>query len=159
MFIIKGILDWLLQQQPLLTLGVIYYLLFNVPSLIFGFSESFAISERIFLYKALVLRLTIISLFVYYDSTKIAKSNLRMEFVTLALLSTVDVFVSISARDLILLFCVLELQVLSGCALAAFNFKAFNFKEFRSLEARLYSVLAYSCWWFNPSWHCVSLWI
>ena len=125
-----------------------------MPSLIFGFSESFAISERIFLYKALVLRLTIISLFVYYDSTKIAKSNLRMEFVTLALLSTVDVFVSISARDLILLFCVLELQVLSGCALAAFNFK-----ESKSLEARLYSVLAYSCWWFNPSWHCVSLWI
>ena len=154
MFIIKGILDWLLQQQPLLTLGVIYYLLFNVPSLIFGFSESFAISERILLHKALVLRLTIMSLFVYYDSTKIAKSNLRMEFVTLVLLSTVDVFVSISVRDLILLFCVLELQVLSFCALAAFNFK-----ESKSLEARLYSVLAYSCWWFNPSWHCVSLWI
>ena len=48
------------------------------------------------------------SLVVYHDLTKIAKSNLRMEFVTLVLLSTVGVFISISARDLILLFCGLE---------------------------------------------------
>ena len=95
----KGNSRLVASATAVLSLGVIYYLLFNAPSLTFGFSESFAISERIFLYKALVLGLTVMSLVVYHDLTKIAKSNLRMEFVTLVLLSTVGVFISISARD------------------------------------------------------------
>lgn len=128
----KGNSRLVASATAVLSLGVIYYLLFNAPSLTFGFSESFAISERIFLYKALVLGLTIMSLVVYHDLTKITKSNLRMEFVTLVLLSTVGVFISISARDLILLFCGLELQALSGYALAAFNSK-----ESKSSEAGL----------------------
>lgn len=105
----------------ILALGIVYYLLSVVPDPIVGFSSSFVISDRIFLYKALVLGLAIMSLVVYHDLTKIAKSNLKMEFVTLVLLSTVGVFISISASDLILLFCGLELQALSGYALAAFN--------------------------------------
>lgn len=105
----------------ILALGIVYYLLSVVPDPIVGFSGSFVISDRIFLYKALVLGLAIMSLVVYHDLTKIAKSNLKMEFVTLVLLSTVGVFISISASDLILLFCGLELQALSGYALAAFN--------------------------------------
>lgn len=128
----KGNSRLIASATAVLSLGVIYYLLFNASNPTIGFSESFAISERIFLYKALVLGLTIMSLVVYHDLTKIAKSNLRMEFVTLVLLSTVGVFISISANDLILLFCGLELQALAGYALAAFNSK-----ESKSSEAGL----------------------
>ncbi len=128
----KGNSRLVASATAVLSLGVIYYLLFNASNPTIGFSESFAISERIFLYKALVLGLTIMSLVVYHDLTKIAKSNLRMEFVTLVLLSTVGVFISISANDLILLFCGLELQALAGYALAAFNSK-----ESKSSEAGL----------------------
>ena len=46
------------------------------------------------------------SLLIYRDLMKISKTHLKMEFVTLVLLSTLGVFISISARDFILLFCV-----------------------------------------------------
>lgn len=128
----KGSSRLVASATAILSLGVIGYLLSNIPEPAVGFSDSFIISDRIFLYKALVLGLATMSLVVYHDLTKIAKSNLRMEFVTLVLLSTVGVFISISASDLILLFCGLELQALSGYALAAFNSK-----ESKSSEAGL----------------------
>ena len=128
----KGCTRWVASTTSILALGLVCYLLFNVPAFEVGFSGSFVISSSIFLFKALVLGLTLMSLVIYHDLTKIAKTPLRMEFVTLVLLSTVGVFISISARDLILLFCGLELQALAGYALAAFNSK-----ETKSSEAGL----------------------
>lgn len=119
----KGSSRLVAKTAIILSFGIIYYLWFNSPEFAIGFSGSFVTSTDISIYKALVLGLTIMSLVVYHDLTKIAKSDLRMEFVTLILLSTVGVFISISARDLILLFCGLELQALAGYALAAFNSK------------------------------------
>ena len=116
----------------ILSFGIICYLLLNSPEHAIGFSGSFVTSADISSYKALILGLTIMSLVVYHDLTKVAESDLRMEFITLILLSTVGVFISISARDLILLFCGLELQALAGYALAAFNSK-----ESKSSEAGL----------------------
>ena len=112
--------------------GIVCYLLYFAPQYQLGFSASFAVSRMISLYKALVLVLTLMSLLVYYDLMKITKNSLEMEFVTLILLSTLGVFISISARDFILLFCGLELQALSGYALAAFNAR-----EVKSSEAGL----------------------
>ena len=117
-----------------LTLGIACYLLllYFIPQYQLGFAASFAISPVISLFKALVLALTLMSLLVYYDLMKITRDTMKMEFVTLVLLSTLGVFISISARDFILLFCGLELQALSGYALAAFNVK-----EVKSSEAGL----------------------
>jgi len=115
-----------------LTLGMVCYLLYFIPQYQLGFAASFAISPVISLFKALVLALTLMSLLVYYDLMKITRDTMKMEFVTLVLLSTLGVFISISARDFILLFCGLELQALSGYALAAFNVK-----EVKSSEAGL----------------------
>ena len=128
----KGSSRLVAKTAIILSFGIIYYLGFNSPESAIGFSGSFVTSTDISIYNALVLGLTIMSLVVYHDLTKIAKSDLRMEFVTLILLSTVGVFISISARDLILLFCGLELQALAGYALAAFNSK-----KSRSSEAGL----------------------
>lgn len=105
----------------LLALGVVFYLLFCIPDGAPTLSLSFVVNPFIFLCKAFILGFTIMSLVAYHDFTKISNIPLRMEFITLVLLSTVGVFISISARDLILLFCGLELQALSGYALAAFN--------------------------------------
>ena len=113
----------------ILALGIICYLLYFVPDYELDFLASFAISSSISLFKALILGLTLISLLIYHDLMKITKSHLRMEFVTLVLLSTLGVFISISACDFILLFCGLELQALAGYALAAFNTKQVKSSE------------------------------
>ncbi len=113
----------------LLGLGIVYYLLYFIPEYELGFTLSFATSPAISLFKAIVLGLALMSLVVYSDISKIANSKLKMEFVTLVLLSTLGVFISISARDFILLFCGLELQALSGYALAAFNTKSSKSSE------------------------------
>lgn len=127
-----GCTRWVASTTSVLALGLVCYLLFNAPEFAVGFSGSFVISSPVFLFKAIVLGLTMMSLVIYHDLTKISKIPLRMEFVTLVLLSTVGVFISISANDLILLFCGLELQALAGYALAAFNSK-----ETKSSEAGL----------------------
>ncbi len=113
----------------LLGLGIVYYLLYFVPEYELGFTLSFATSPAISLFKAIVLGLALMSLVVYSDISKIGKSKLKIEFVTLVLLSTLGVFISISARDFMLLFCGLELQALSGYALAAFNTKSSKSSE------------------------------
>ena len=104
-------------------LGIVCYLLSNTPKYELGFGASFATSKFIALFKAIILIFALLSIVVYRDFTKIKKNKLKFEFVTLILLSTVGVFISISARDFMLLFCGLELQALSGYALAAFNTK------------------------------------
>lgn len=105
----------------LLALGIIVYLLWLSPTNALGFASSFAISYSIFFFKAVVLGLALMSLMLYHDLMKITKSEFKVEFITLVLLSTLGIFISISARDFILLFCGLELSALSGYALAAFN--------------------------------------
>ncbi len=96
------------------------------------FSNSFEISYNIYLYKSLLLFLSIMSIIIYNDITKISNKFIKIEFITLILLSTVGMFISISARDFIILFCGLELQALSGYAMAAFNNK-----DVKSSEAGL----------------------
>lgn len=113
----------------LLGLGIVYYMLYFVPEYELGFTLSFATSPAISLFKAIVLGLALMSLVVYRDIAKIANSKLKIEFITLLLLSTLGVFISISARDFMLLFCGLELQALSGYALAAFNTKSSKSSE------------------------------
>lgn len=86
-----------------------------------GFDNSFHVNPYISHVKAIVLGLALLSIIIYCDLCRIEKENVRMEFVTLVLLSTLGVFIAISAMDFLLLFCGLELQALSGYALAAFN--------------------------------------
>jgi NADH-quinone oxidoreductase subunit N len=107
-------------------------LLYFVPEANIGFNNSFEISPIIYQYKALVLGLAVMSVVIYKNLTKISDIPLKIEFITLVLLSTLGVFISISARDFLLLFCGLELSALSGYALAAFNNK-----DVKSSEAGL----------------------
>lgn len=105
-------------------LGLIFYIMNNMASLdgittVFG--GSFAMTPQLPVAKSLILGLAIMAIMIYKDLCKIEEYELKMEFVTLVLLSTLGVFISISARDFLLLFCGLELQALAGYALAAFN--------------------------------------
>ena len=125
----KGSARKVVVLTTILALGLVYYLLHFIPEYELGFSASFATSPSISLFKALVLALTLMSLLIYRDFIKISKARLKMEFVTLVLLSTLGAFISISARDFILLFCGLELQALTGYALAAFNTKQVKSSE------------------------------
>jgi len=106
-----------------LLLAVLCQMLYFAPEYSVGFSSSFVTSPTVSFFKTMVLAFTIMSVVVYRDLMKIKKEALRMEFVTLIILSTLGAFISISARDFILLFCGLELQALAGYALAAFDTK------------------------------------
>jgi NADH-quinone oxidoreductase subunit N len=122
------------------TVAMFLYLIFTVilfvkqesDSIIIGFGGTFVGGPMIMIFKFLIVALVIMSLILYQSYTKIASLEFKMEFVTLVLLSTVGIFISISARDFLLLFCGLELQALSGYALAAFNLE-----ESKSSEAGL----------------------
>lgn len=85
----------------------------------------FEVNYVIGIVKALVLGIAVIVMIMYHDCCKIApkicNGDYKIEFVTLILMSVVGIFISISARHLLLLFCGLELQALAGYALAAFN--------------------------------------
>lgn len=101
----------------MLGLGLVYF----IPETRVGFGGSFEISRVTTLFKAVALALAVMSIVIYRDLRKIAGKPVKMEFVILILFSVVGAFISISARDFVLLFCGLELQSLSGYALAAFN--------------------------------------
>lgn len=116
--------------RPILLLTVISSLGLAIAILQFApdenitiFSDSFELSYYTYWYKSLVLFLSVMSIIIYNDLMKISGKSIKLEFVTLILLSTVGIFISISARDFITLFCGLELQALSGYAIAAFNNK------------------------------------
>nr|MBP9778949.1 NADH-quinone oxidoreductase subunit N [Rickettsiaceae bacterium] len=109
-----------------------YIINFVSPGSIFIFFNSFEVSPSIYKLKSLVLVLSIMSIVIYKSLIKISDKAIKVEFITLILLSTVGVFISISARDFIILFCGLELQALSGYAMAAFNNK-----DVKSSEAGL----------------------
>lgn len=121
----------LLAIAVLLVLGT-YIINFVPQGSIFIFSNSFEVSPGIYKLKSLVLFLSIMSIVIYKSLIKISDKVIKVEFITLILLSTVGVFISISARDFIILFCGLELQALSGYAMAAFNNK-----DVKSSEAGL----------------------
>ena len=112
--------------------GLITGLLYFLPDTEIGFSNSFEVSSIGYLFKAMVLGLTIMSIVLYKDLRKISNKPIKMEFITLMLLSALGMFISISARDFVLLFCGLELQALAGYAMAAFNIN-----EVKSSEAGL----------------------
>ncbi|NRB11268.1 MAG: NADH-quinone oxidoreductase subunit N [Rickettsiaceae bacterium] len=117
----------------LFTFAILFYMgyFIDVPAST-GFSGSYEISSHIIFYKSLILVLAIMSIVIYRNLQVMTDSHLKMEFITLVLLSTLGTFIAISARDFLILFCGLELQALSGYALAAFNSK-----ECKSSEAGL----------------------
>lgn len=114
-----------------ITLSII--LLFFTLSLsnfqIVGFHGSFANDSIMGIYKLLVLFFSILIMIAYCDYCNITGEEFKSEFLTLILLSTVGVFVSISSRNFLLLFCGMELQALSGYVLAGFNLKSFKSSE------------------------------
>ena len=105
----------------ILGLGIVCYLLYITPEYDYFFLNSFAISPVISIFKALIMGLTLMSIIIYRNLSKINNKQPKIELITLMLLSALGIFISISARDFILLFCGLELQALSGYALASFN--------------------------------------
>ncbi len=111
----------LVQFTLILSTAIICYLLFSFDNYGIAFTESFATSYSTSFFKALIFAVSLMSIVIYHDLTKIAKQDLKIEFITLVLLSTLGGFIAISARDFILLFCGLELQALAGYALASFN--------------------------------------
>lgn len=113
----------LLFNTGLLALGAILVLLRLIPDYEVSFTNSFIVSKSLSLFKEIVFTFSAISIIIYKDLVIISGQKLKMEFVTLVLLSTLGVFISISARDCILFFCGLELQALCGYAIAAFNTK------------------------------------
>ncbi len=103
-------------------------LLFNILSLSHtqevGFNGTFAINYTIGIYKLLVLLFSIAIMIIYCDYCVITGEELKNEFLTLILLSTVGIFTSISSRNFLLLFCGMELQALIGYVLAGFGIKS-----------------------------------
>ena len=94
----------LLTIAVLLVLGI-YIINFNFfPQGSFIFSNSFEVSPGIYKLKSLVLFLSIMSIVIYKSLIKISDKVIKVEFITLILLSTVGVFIYISARDFIILF-------------------------------------------------------
>ncbi|HJK86823.1 MAG TPA: NADH-quinone oxidoreductase subunit N [Candidatus Megaira endosymbiont of Nemacystus decipiens] len=106
----------------LFLLGLVVFLICN-PVEYSYYGGSFLTSSVINLFKAIVLGLTLMSIIIYRDFVKIAGGDIQIEFITIMLLATLGIFITISARDFLLLFCGLELQALSGYALTAFNTK------------------------------------
>jgi NADH-quinone oxidoreductase subunit N len=101
---------------------ILGFILFSISSIeTMGFSNTFVVSKFTSMLKLLVLGFSIVSILIYQDFCKITARELKLEFITLILLSTLGIFISISSRNLLLLFCGLELQALAGYALAAFN--------------------------------------
>jgi NADH-quinone oxidoreductase subunit N len=86
-----------------------------------GFDRTFEINNFTGVFKALVLSFAVTSLISYHEYSKIAGSEIKLEFIGLILLSTVGSFIAISASSFLVLFVGLELQALSGYALAGFN--------------------------------------
>lgn len=104
-----------------LAVSVLTIVLFYFVARDYGFDGTFVVSPVISMIKAIILGLSLMSIIIYTNLCRIENKEIKMEFISLILLSTLGVFIAISARDFLLLFCGLELQALSGYALAAFN--------------------------------------
>jgi NADH-quinone oxidoreductase subunit N len=118
-----------IDSTVILCIALVAFIL-QMPSFeVSAFHGSFVINGFSRFFKALVLMFTIANIIMYQDFCKISNNEIKYEFVSLALLSTLGIFVSISSRDLLLLFCGLELQALAGYALAAFNTSSYKSSE------------------------------
>ena len=60
-------------------LGIVLYLLYFTPDYEIDFNQSFVTSPVISLFKAIVLALTLMSLLIYKDLTKIKNKKLKQE--------------------------------------------------------------------------------
>lgn len=69
----------------------------------------------------IVIIFTVISMIIYRDYSTLVGEELKFEFITLILLSTVGILVAISAQDFLSLFCSMELTALTSYALAGFK--------------------------------------
>lgn len=85
------------------------------------FNNSFVINGSLKLAKIAILIFAVSALLVYRDFCNIAETVIKQEFITLVLLSTVGVFLSVSANNFLVLFAALELQALAAYALASFD--------------------------------------
>lgn len=113
----------------ILCIALVAFIL-QMPSFeVSAFHDSFVTNGFSRFFKALVLTFTIANIIIYKDFCKISSNEVKFEFVTLILLSTLGIFVSISSRNFLLLFCGLELQALAGYALAAFNTSSYKSSE------------------------------
>ncbi|AAU03995.1 NADH-quinone oxidoreductase subunit NuoN [Rickettsia typhi] len=86
-----------------------------------GIWHSFATGINIGISKSIVLLFTIVSLIIYRDYSNLIGEAIKFEFITLILLSIVGIFVAISSRNFLLLFCGMELTALTSYALAGFK--------------------------------------
>ncbi|KAF8818908.1 NADH-quinone oxidoreductase subunit N [Rickettsia endosymbiont of Cardiosporidium cionae] len=116
----------------LLALIVVYICFFYKCSYGVIFEGSFLVTSNILTIKSIILFLLLITIISYSEFTKISGDNIKIEYVTLLLLSSLGVIISISAYNLLLLFCGIELQALSGYVLASSNIK-----KLKSVEAGL----------------------
>ncbi|XVN40395.1 MAG: NADH-quinone oxidoreductase subunit NuoN [Rickettsia endosymbiont of Argas persicus] len=64
---------------------------------------------------------TLIPIIMYRDYLTLSGQELKFEFITLLLLSTVGIFISTQAHNFLVLFCGMELTALSSYALAGFK--------------------------------------
>lgn len=89
----------------------------------------FTTNANIANYKAIILIFTIISMIIYCDYSVRSSEPLKFEFITLILLSTVGIFVAISAQNFLLLFCAMELTALTSYILAGFKLSEIKSSE------------------------------
>ncbi len=86
-----------------------------------AFNDSFVTNSVTGSYKTIVLIFTIMTMIIYRDYCATSSEELKNEFFTLVLLSTAGIFVAISARNFLLLFCAMELPALIAYVLAGFK--------------------------------------
>lgn len=113
----------------ILALCILFTSLEGTDVLSLEFDNSFGVDKRTQLFKSFVLAVTIVTIMIYRDYSKISGEELKIEFITLMLLSTLGIFISISSFNFLLLFCGLELQALCGYSMAAFNSSHYKSSE------------------------------
>lgn len=92
-----------------------------VQSEAIAFNNSFATNSFTGACKSFVLLFSVMTMIIYNDYCKITDEKFKTEFITLVLLSTVGIFITISARNFLLLFVAMELQALGAYVLAGFS--------------------------------------
>jgi NADH-quinone oxidoreductase subunit N len=113
----QGSINFMLIGVIFLT-PVIFY---SIPYYAEGFDGSIVIDSQISTIKTIILILVAIVILLYQNFCDIAIIEPKSEFVTLILLSTLGLFLAVSTRNFLILFCALELSALTSYALAAFN--------------------------------------
>jgi NADH-quinone oxidoreductase subunit N len=86
-----------------------------------AFSNSFATNSFTGVCKSFILLFSVMTMIIYNDYCIITNEKFKTEFITLVLLSTVGIFITISARNFLLLFVAMELQALGSYVLAGFS--------------------------------------